>query len=88
MTTTDRAAAIRSALKSEGITARQVSVRAFDGGTHASITLTVKPAGLVAGVSVLLCEYLAAPFADVRFDAAGVPVGGGNTYVVVRKEVA
>ena len=79
MDTADHAKAIRTALKGQKITGRQVSVRTDRYSMGSSIRITIKD----AAVSKDAVEAIAAEHEDVRRDEHGEILNGGNRFVFV-----
>lgn len=84
MTTTDRAAAIRAALKAKHITSRQVSVRADYYSMGSSIRITIKDPNVRASV----VRSIAEPHESIDRDQFGEILGGGNRFVSVHYDHA
>ena len=80
MTTTEHAKAIRTALKSQGITSRQVSVRSSLYSMGSSIDITIKD----ASISLTRIEDIASGHEHVRrCELSGEILNGGNRFVSV-----
>ena len=80
MTTTERAAAIRAALKAKGISSRAVSVRSDSYSMGSSIDICVKD----PNVSLATVKRLAEPHESIRrCEYSGEILSGGNRYVSV-----
>lgn len=74
------AAKIRAALKAQGITSRQVSVKSESFSMGSSIDITIK----VPGISKSRVEEIANNYERIsRDDATGEILSGGNRYVTV-----
>lgn len=80
MTTTDRAAAIRLALKAKGYSSRQVSVRAESFSMGSAIRITIKD----SAVPRSLVREIAEPHESIRrCEITGDILSGGNTYLSI-----
>lgn len=77
---TEDAAAIRKALKAQGITSRQVSVVAENFSNGSAVNILVK----APGISVATVKEIAEPFERIRrCDYTGEILSGGNRYVSI-----
>lgn len=80
MTTTEHAKAIRTALKSQGITSRQVSVRSSLYSMGSSIDITIKD----ASIGLTTVEDIAKGHEHVRrCELSGEILNGGNRFISV-----
>jgi len=80
VTTTDRAAIIRAALKAKGWNARKVSVRADYYSMGSSLHVTIKD----ADVPLAVVEAIANEHESIDRDQFGDILSGGNRFVHVR----
>lgn len=79
LSTTDRSAAIRQALKNLGISSRQVSVKTDYYSMGSSIRIKIKD----ASISSALVEKIANEHESIDRDASGEILSGGNRFVFV-----
>ena len=79
LSTTDRSAAIRQALKNLGISSRQVSVKTDYYSMGSSIRIKIKD----ASVSSALVEKIANEHESIDRDQSGEILSGGNRFVFV-----
>lgn len=83
MTSTEKAKAIRAALKEAGITSKQVSVKHRYCGYSSSYHITIKD----ANVSELQIKDICKSFESVDYDErTGEILEGGNDYILVERD--
>ena len=83
MTSTEKAKAIRAALKEAGITSKQVSVRHRYCGYSSSYNITIKD----GNVSELQIRDICKRFESVDYDErTGEILEGGNDYILVERD--